>query len=85
MGVAPAPGVAVKGVWRRIARAFERGDATALEETERIELEADFGVGRGDPAAVAFDAVDAAVRRGVIPSSWTQPGGCTPRRDCSRS
>ena len=44
--MAPAPGVALMGVWQWIARALggEANDQAAIKEAERILLEADFGV-----------------------------------------
>ena len=32
------------GLWQRMARAFGRDDATAIDDAEQILLEADFGM-----------------------------------------
>lgn len=52
--MAPAPGIAVRGggLWRRLTGALARPNG--LEETERILLEADFGV---DAATALVDAL----------------------------
>src|SRR5258705_12416362 len=46
MGVAPAPGTSVMGLWKKVGRFFAGGavHAVALEEVQRMLVEADFGV-----------------------------------------
>lgn len=46
MGVAPAPGTAVVGLWKQVSRFFAGGatDYVQLETVQRLLIEADFGV-----------------------------------------
>src|ERR1700704_340742 len=46
MGVAPAPGIALMGLWEQVGRFFSGGtvDAVKLEAVQRMLVEADFGV-----------------------------------------
>ena len=46
----------------------------------RLDIPCVAGEPGGDPAAVAFDAIDAAGRAGSTPSSWTPRAGCTRRK-----
>ncbi len=48
---------------------------------ERLGLPCVAGAPGGDPAAVAFDAIDAASRAGSTRSSSTPRAGCTRRKD----
>src|SRR5258705_2856535 len=54
MGVAPAPGTSVMGLWKKVGRFFAGGavQTVALEEVQRMLVEADFGV------AATNDTVD---------------------------
>src|SRR5258705_11159399 len=54
MGVAPAPGTSVTGLWKKVGRFFAGGavQTVALEEVQRMLVEADFGV------AATNDTVD---------------------------
>ena len=47
---------------------------------DRLGMPCVAGAPGGDPASVAFDAIDAASSRGSTPSSSTPRAGCTPRR-----
>jgi len=46
MGAAPAPGIAVMGLWKKVGRLFTGGavDTVKLEAVQRMLVEADFGV-----------------------------------------
>ena len=46
MGAAPAPGIAVTGLWKKVGRLFTGGavDTVKLEAVQRMLVEADFGV-----------------------------------------
>src|SRR6266540_250364 len=46
MGAAPAPGTSVMGLWKKVGRFFAGGavHTVALEEVQRMLVEADFGV-----------------------------------------
>jgi len=46
MGAAPAPGIALMGLWKKVGRLFAGGavDTVTLEDVQRLLVEADFGV-----------------------------------------
>jgi len=46
MGAAPAPGIALMGLWKKVGRLFTGGavDTVTLEAVQRMLVEADFGV-----------------------------------------
>ncbi len=66
MGVAAAAGVAVVGLWTRLAGVFARTDAAAREEAERILLEADFGPAATEDLLKEVARAPAAARQAAL-------------------
>jgi len=60
MGAAPAPGIALMGLWKKVGRLFAGGavDTVTLEDVQRLLVEADFGVAATNETVAKLSRAD---------------------------